>query len=550
MAGRTVTTAEAMGAAARYDPQLKVPMRPRVRRGLSIRYGDSDVLVYGGPKRQLFQGHSATSLLPRILPELDGKHTRDDLSVRLDLPEDTLFKVLALLWTCGVIEEGPPSVLPTLAVDSAVADFLSRFGDSTGANQSWEEAAVRLQAVRLGVYGPSAESEALCQELRPTIDCAVMGPGTPIGDRNLIVKIVTGADRRPDDVARQCWDNGVTLIQMGLGDRRLELGPMVDPRVTPCLACMTATGVEDGGEPRRSDRVLALSLFARELFALVSRAVPSTLPMRWRTVDLETLAYSDASGATRPGCPDCSVATGPPVDEIPLAVRYEASVALPPREFADLKSHQVHYKASNLALQRQARLWPASRKIDLESPHYDRLQAPWAISPGCQPEMPDSLTLGQLSLLLATSAGLKPGEGDQRKVGRWTASGGNIGSVVAYLVVRDCNGLEPGIYGYLTSTHQLAGLSGNAEGIPGDSPVSIVLTGDFRKVAQKYLGFALRIVLLDSGCAQATIRIVAQMLGVAINSRPDWNDREMAAALRIDGDVEPITAVFDLGGRS
>jgi SagB-type dehydrogenase family enzyme len=229
-------------------------------------------------------------------------------------------------------------------------------------------------------------------------------------------------------------------------------------------------------------------------------------------------------------------------------VRYEASVALPPKEYADLKSHQVHYKASNLVLQREARLWPASRKFPLPEPAYEQLGVQWTATPEPISGPSAEMTVDRLSLLLVLTAGLRPDEGERQKVGRWTASGGNIGSVVVYVVVRDCAGLEPGIYGYVITTHQLARLSDHLGEMEGDSPVTIVLTGDYRKVAQKYAAFALRIVLLDSGCAQATARLAANAVSLRMRVRGDWDDTAVAAALGVDSDVEPVTAVLDLGG--
>jgi hypothetical protein len=80
--------------------------------------------------------------------------------------------------------------------------------------------------------------------------------------------------------------------------------------------------------------------------------------------------------------------------------------------------------------------------------------------------------------------------------------------------------------------------------------MTIVLTGDYRKVAQKYSAFALRILLLDSGCAQATAGLVGMALDVEMSWRGRWDDDGIAARLGIDLDCEPITAVVDLGGPS
>jgi SagB-type dehydrogenase family enzyme len=234
---------------------------------------------------------------------------------------------------------------------------------------------------------------------------------------------------------------------------------------------------------------------------------------------------------------------GPVVQQAPLAVRYEASVAMPAKEFADLKAHQMHYKPSNLALQREARQWPSAARVQLPAPDIGELDRPWEAGGTAVAK----LTPESLSLLLMAVAGLR-GTEHAAKVQRWTASGGNIGSGTAYVVVRDCPGLEPGVYGYVSTAHRLARLRTELPSFAGDDPVTLILTGDYRKVAEKYAAFALRILFLDSGCAQATARVVAGALSLPLTFVDSWDDRAIGAALGLDLDIEPVTAVAALGG--
>ncbi|MFI6597075.1 nitroreductase family protein [Nonomuraea sp. NPDC050536] len=525
MTGESVITAETMGAAARYDPQIRVPARPRVRRGLVIDHQDDQVVVSGGPKRQLLRGRSATDLLPRLLALLDGVRGHAELALELGIPEESVFKALSLLWTCGVVEEAaPPGPLPDTGDD--LADFLSRMGDATGANAAWEQAAIRLGHARVEIFG---DADDLIAELAPSLRVTRAAEAVPAQETTFAVWIDDGGE----GPAQACWERGIPLVRLRVTGRTAVLGPLADPRVTACLACRTAGETDDDRTPGDGDRALAVALFARDLFAFLSRAVTAPWPMRWRSVDLATLAQQDTSAATRPGCPTCSVAPGP-LGEPPLAARYESAIAFPPKEYADIKAHQMHYKPSNMALQRIAPSWPVARRVELPPPDFDLLATP---SPG-------KLDADRLSLLLAVTAGIQADS--PQRLFRWTASGGNIGSVVAYPVVRDVPGLDPGIYGYAATDHRLAWLS-SAE-LPGDGPASLVLTGDFNKVARKYAAFALRIVLLDSGCAQATCRLAARALGLDLALRPRWDDDAIAELLGVDPDTHPITAVIDLGG--
>ncbi|MER5618740.1 hypothetical protein [Streptomyces sp. NPDC002215] len=539
MSDQSVITAETIGTAARFDPQLRIPLRPRLRRGLLVSREADQLVVTGPPKKQLFRGKSATDLLPALLALLDGSRTHAELAGELGRPEEVVFKTLSLLWTCGIVEEGPPEgAEPQVSgIDDHLADYLSRVGSATEANACWEQAAVRLRSAEVEIFGDPGLATLLHDELTGSIPVTLGTGSTPTERTTLVVWAdteVSGAGT--DTLAEYCWEKGIPLLRLRVRGRRAALGPLVDPRTTPCLNCLSTDDENDDRTTAAADHGLAAALFARDLFAAVSRTTPTPLPMRWRLVDLETLGQSDTSAATRPGCPRCSVAEGPVVERVAPGTRFEASVAMPPKEFADLKAHQMHYKPSNLALQRLSRTWPVAPAVELLPPEHDRLNQQWPVAqPG-----PDTL-----SLLLSVTAGIKADGAE--KVARWTASGGNIGSVTAYAVVRDVPGFAPGIYGYVAAGHRLARLSSQVDGVPGNQALSLVLTGDFPKVARKYSAFALRIVLLDSGCAQATAREAAHALGISFALRPRWDDDTVAAALGINPDTEPITAVIDLG---
>ncbi|HET6858716.1 MAG TPA: hypothetical protein VFH94_16705 [Streptomyces sp.] len=581
MSNQSIITAETIGSAARFDPQLRVPRRPRLRRGIVVSAEAGQVVVMGPPKKQLFRGRSATDLLPALLALLDGERTHAAIAAELGRPEEVIFKALSLLWTCGVVEEGPPAAAEAALaqeIDDRLADFLSRIGSATEANACWEQAATRLRTAQVEIFGDPVLATLVRDELTGSVPVAMGTDDTP-GEQVTLVVWADAGEAGPDagPLAEHCWEKGIPLLRLRVHNRRATLGPLVDPRTTPCLDCLTATdadtdpdtgagpdadpdhgagpdadadadtgtgpvadtGAGDGSAALGAadgDLGLAAALFVRDLFAVVSRTTPTPLPMRWRLVNLETLSQRDTAAATRPGCPRCSVAEGPVAVSAEPATRFEASVAMPPKEFADLKAHQMHYKPSNLALQRVSRTWPVARAVEIPPPDHSRLGRAWpAAQPGAD----------TLALLLSVTAGIKADGGD--KVARWTASGGNIGSVTAYAVVRDVPGLAPGVYGYVAAEHRLALLSSDVGAVAGGCPLTLVLTGDFPKVARKYSAFALRIVLLDSGCAQATAREAAGALGIRFALRARWDDDAVAAGLGINPDLEPVTAVIDLG---
>ncbi len=541
-------TADTIGRSALFDPQLKIPVRPRRRRGLVTSMQAGQLIVEGGPKKQMFGGRFAESL-PALLDRLDGRTDHRTLSADLAMTEQNLFKVVSLLWTSGVIEEGPPAYAPPQRTSERLADFLSRIGDATGANASWELAAERLAAVRIEIFGHPGLAAAVLAEIEDPMGAAVAAADRPAIDTTLVVLVQDGIGQEVDSgLAEHCWDKGIPLLRLRLAGRQAQLGPYVDRAMGPCLDCLTAGEEIDIAPTSASDVALFGALAAREMFAMLSRSTPSPLPMRWWRTDLEKLVSVHVCAATRPGCRHCSIADGQVADAADVVAAFERGVAMPPKAYADLKAHQMHYKPSNLTLQQKFKTWPTAPRMVLPAPNYGALQEEWNSSI----ERSHNLTIEDLGLLLLMTAGIQ-GQ-NQDRVLRWTASGGNIGSVTAYVAVRDgddrCSGVVPGLYAYVAPEHELARISTGVGALPGSAPITVVLTGDYPKVAQKYSAFALRIVLLDSGCAQATAREVAGVLNVSLRFQPSWDDDVIAAALQIDADLEPITAVFDVGAHS
>lgn len=539
----SVLTAEKIGEAARTDPQLRVPLRPRVRRGLVFDFEEGQVAVEGGPKRQLLRGRAATDILPRLLELLDGHRDHEQLAEALQLPIPKVFKVLALLWTCGVIEEGPPETPLTSPVDPSLADFLSRISDSTGVNLRWEDAIGRLSAAKVEVFGEGPAAESVRRELGASLEVELGKGSLPRADTTFVLQVDSGEDFQ--QLTETCWKQGLPLLRFRIMGRTALLGPLVVPGTTACLHCQTTEDVLDQRTPAQEDIGLAAALMSRDLFAMLSRSTPTPLPMRWRMLDMETLEQEQLSATTRPGCGMCSIADGPMEERAPLAARFESSIAFPPKEFADPKAHQAHYKPSNIALQLTEKAWPSAPTVELPVPVPERLAK--NVTEHTNGQLPsEPVSADDLALLLLIMVG--PQHVAPNHLWRWTASGGNIGSAVAYLVVRDVTGITPGIYGYVSSGNRLARLSSVPDAIPGTAPLSVVLTGDFTTVARKYSTFALRIVLLDSGCVQAAAKQTALALGISFALQPRWDDMAVARALNIDPDTEPVTAVIDFGG--
>ena len=217
-----------------------------------------------------------------------------------------------------------------------------------------------------------------------------------------------------------------------------------------------------------------------------------------------------------------------------LAARYEQSVAIPPRRFVDTKGHQAHYKPSNLELQFEFRRYSGTDTVVLPEPRPELLDGPR-----------EGLNLETLGLILNYTAGLRLRSEQSGKLRRWTAAGGNIGSVGARVVINDPGILPTGTYAYSESEHELVRLGGVAPGL--DAPVALILTANVGKVAKKYGSFALRVSIQDGGCSTATARRVSEALAIPWKPIARWDERALCAACHANPDQEPITTVTYLG---
>ena len=580
----SVMRAGDVGRAARRDLQFRIPRKPVVRLGLRARPDEGGWIVDGARKSQVLGGAFAREHMGPLLEACDGTRTLDEIGEATGIGPQAAFEAVSLLWTGGIVEEGDTEPAPGEPAPE-LARLLSRLGDSTGVNDSWQDAARRLAAARVAVVGDTELAGEMVAALQPTLP-DVRLDGAPRQGDTLVVLIETidSADRS-EEVARRCRQARIPLLRVRVEHEAVTIGPYVDESFSPCLACASADEPELGPRPDAARRDIVIGLAARAVAALIARATVTHLPGDARRTDLATFTYSDRPVVSRPGCPVCSVAGQgetlvPVAPSAPVGARYEQSVAIPPAAFVDSKGHQQHYKPSNLRLQREFRDWPVCPRTQLPSADLGRLDQPWPvvhpIGGGGDADAAARPTLGELATILALSVGVReplgtgstdPGAADaaqtplSAKLRRWTAAGGNIGSVTAYVLVPasgeagEVGGeqLAPGTYVYIERDHALALIgpapsASETDVVPDGVGVRIVLTGNVDKVARKYFSFALRIAVQDCGCSFEVIRLVADALGVPLRARARWDEQRIARALGTDPAREPACIVVDLGG--
>ncbi|MFC2547453.1 MAG: bacteriocin biosynthesis protein, partial [Actinomyces oris] len=136
----SVMRAGDVGRAARRDLQFRIPRKPVVRLGLRARPEETGWIVDGARKSQVLGGAFAREHMGALLQACDGTRTLDEIGEVTGVGPQAAFEAVSLLWTGGIVEEGDTEPAPGDPAPE-LARLLSRLGDSTGVNDSWQGAA-------------------------------------------------------------------------------------------------------------------------------------------------------------------------------------------------------------------------------------------------------------------------------------------------------------------------------------------------------------------------------------------------------------------------
>ena len=250
-----------VGRAARQDLQFRIPRRPVVRRGVRMRRQDDAWVLDGGRKSQVLGGAFARDHLGALLEACDGSRTLDQIGETTGIGPNGAFEAVSLLWTGGIVEEGDTAPLPDPQPAPELACLLSRLGDSTGVNDSWQDAARRLAAARVAVVGDAELAGEMVAALEPTLPEVRLDSAPRRGDTLTVLVETADSAARSQEVARRCREEGIALLRVRAEQEAVTVGPYVDETFSPCLACACADEPEIGPrpEPARHDIIVGLA---------------------------------------------------------------------------------------------------------------------------------------------------------------------------------------------------------------------------------------------------------------------------------------------------
>jgi SagB-type dehydrogenase family enzyme len=560
-------TAHQMGLAVLNDPQFKLPERPLFSNYFTlIPHMEDGLIIDGGIEKQLLRGKATKTLIPELIPLLDG--TRTILELTEELPEYSprnIYEAIALLYTRGVIQEG----YQKMDSGSPYLPYLERFIDGTRINSSAGQALDRLLSFTINVIS-TQEIYTKLEKQFSTLDMKVKF-GNSIVDKDgnqitlLVLKNLSNLEEYRDTL-KELTKLKVPCFLAILQGSTLITGPYFDNDSTMCFECFLEQ-LERIPSHYKMDKIagmdrlheVALSYVAGELTNFLSKVSSLLITQNMiNIVDLTTLSGEQIKFSKVPYCKGCdgnAINQDPVID---IVSQYESFVTFPPREFISIKDHQNHYRPKNLELAKFFKEFNSFPFIKLEN----------------ESSLPDTAALknekdGQLlklAKILLYSNGLKAGNNQrQNQVNRYAPTGGNLGSVDMYFINTGIKDLDRAVFFYDPLKHGLSQITEKLdddfldETIEGKGEIEteftehfgyIVLAGSYEKVAQKYKEFGYRIVNLDAGAAFTHIQASSQAMGLRISESDRFIDDNLKKLLKINRRKEMITYLIAVGKRS
>jgi bacteriocin biosynthesis cyclodehydratase domain-containing protein len=231
------------------------------------------------------EGRGTTTLLPELLPLVDGTRTVHEIEDTMGLPvAPAVERALALLTEHGLLLEGPPcpqAADPVTAAATFAAAVTRRVAPDVA-----REALVTSSVAVLG-SGPNAVEIARQLEQTGVGSVAALPFGAEHGTGAFVIAAPDGHEVESlDTLNERLFECGLAWLQVLPYDgRHLVVGPLVLPGASACRTCYSLRRGACSGYEDDFDLVETVPLRAPMPYPIVSVAagVASLLAVRWLT---------------------------------------------------------------------------------------------------------------------------------------------------------------------------------------------------------------------------------------------------------------------------
>jgi SagB-type dehydrogenase family enzyme len=528
--------------------------RPRLSSAVVLCPVEDGVLIDGLARQEKICGPVAHTLLPRLLTLLDGSHTVAELgSMFSSLPHTYVESAVTMLADWGLLEQEDSSNEDIVSNENTVA-FIHRCIASGFGIEGTTDACCRLRRQQICVvFTERIAAHATSLTLLLTVSGV---NAVVLEDAQHLSKICTSEQMviavTDDDTDKEWYASllaaqttrGFSWLRVAVSASRgyADIGPLFDSAEKACYACFRSVhycSSESFSSPLSEsfDTLNTVSGFIA-LEVLTRLAVPglSDDTRQFRRYQLTTWESHILSYPRLFGCHQCdSDQTWPNHCCTTTAIVYEQYVGLDSRAtvsgrtaavlFAQPSSHNEDGRTQFLVCD------PIELGHNLVKVRGSVLQAILAVSDGAH----TPIRLSAFASILGVAGGIRSYVGHSER--RWAPTAGNLGSIELFVLVRNVEGLESGVYCYRADLHVLMPLRRRDMGTVGDfmnrafgcvwdnmPDVLIIMVGHYQRLMRKYASFAYRLLHLDAGTAMSQLRMVANGLGIHSHLVNTWPD--------------------------
>lgn len=562
--------------------------RPHFARKFVVVPFEDGLLVDGASGLQILQGKAIGVLLPDLIELMDGARTIAEIQAALNtIPPEDVQAAISTLSECGLIEDGGCETAPA-GWNAETFSYLQRYVGASSDYPNAQEAYAELQDREALVVASSEarlQADLLTSLLRKTGVKSVdhvsrtefpwdaptpESKPSPSGLTPLIVSFAAGPledewHLKLDDWCheqRRPW----LRVMLSESDGGFELGPYFYRGGGPCFRCsLPQLRLLTPSRPCRVSAPIAfhlqIGMVAVEIIYLSTRISLPSRAGEVRRYDGDLQLVGSSRCIFVPGCARCRPAPRAPQGhseaKIDTAIVFEDYIGRRSKDdpIIGYKNTVGGGRARNHFPGRRMSNCPAiklSRELPrLDSPVLDIRPANGSASVG-------TLTLDNVGPLLLLTAGVR--RYGIRRIKRWAATGGNLGSVELFLIANRVEGLKPGTYFYEAADHALSLVERRRERMPlndfvrrvqanwsGDMPAALVIfTGAFHRLREKYGAFGYRLTHMDSGAGISQMRLLASALKIPCYPMHRWPDDLIEDFLTLEPLDEIPTGVLPL----
>jgi bacteriocin biosynthesis cyclodehydratase domain-containing protein len=259
-----------------------IPERPLLKPWYRLARVEEGVLLEHGRSVVVFGGAAAATLLPVLLPLLDGTRTVAEV-VEVVGPEVTpaVEQALRLLAENKLLTEGP-----RLGVDSEPRrSVIETLAAAAGPRTTMHALAERLATARILVVGNGQLTEPLGRLLHLSGFDAVTR-SEDAGEQEALVVVGPGPDEPGlyDEWNLRALRDGPAWIPIGEYDgRTVSIGPLIVPHEGPCYTCLQLRRDSTSGcaHELAQLRGIPTAAIARPALLAAAAALATELVVRW-----------------------------------------------------------------------------------------------------------------------------------------------------------------------------------------------------------------------------------------------------------------------------